>query len=474
MNPKTLINLCRAVCLTWLFMLTACHAQTEEQKRMKHIQTVEINYGVIGSNYNIDNKGHVDVEDIEGQNYMLDAEGKEVKRWFGTGGGSWGKGNIPIGGSKSPARLPKTVHLGYYDTVEQQAYTAEFELPQERIYELMQLKTMEDSSPTKPIPRFDHIMIGIAPKGYIMVWLYGYPYGDHIEIGQYWAKPIPFDLNAYNNTHSLEIWPNVEQIYWKDNFAPETIARLKQGWKPDYQHYEQIRTLYPWRLELKAPWVLTEYTALYAAGGQEVIFPWRMKEEAPPKLRGVPETLIFYFNDPKGQRYELRMDFYNKNRVSDEADVGEVWNALRQVFPDRTYKDNDKPVREEDMARMELEIDEPMDNIYVHLVKGNQRIRIPVYEETLKVLNPYEYVENPTKSRTPEEIRALQYGPQSKINLKVKIGEVCPQTGYWSCEYLSSKEGLFMRAGDRMPGQSAVARGDVSADTLWTLVKPEG
>ena len=114
---------------------------------MKHIQAVEINYGVIGSNYNIDNKGHVDVEDIEGQNYMLDAEGKEVKRWFGTGGGSWGKGNIPIGGSKSPARLPKTVHLGYYDTVEQQAYTAEFELPQERIYELMQLKTITSPEP---------------------------------------------------------------------------------------------------------------------------------------------------------------------------------------------------------------------------------------------------------------------------------------------------------------------------------------
>ena len=67
----------------------------------------------------------------------------------------------------------------------------------------------------------------------------------------------------------------------------------------------------------------------------------------------------------------------------------------------------------------------------------------------------------------------LEFGPQSKINLKVKIGDYCPQTGYWNCEYLSSKDGLFMRAGDRMPGQSAVARGDISADTLWTLIKPE-
>ena len=441
---------------------------------MKYIQNVEMNYGVETSNYNPDQQGYTRIQDIEGQNYMLDAEGKEVKRWFGVGGGSWGKGIVPIGGNKSPAKLPKTVHLGYYDPVERQAYTAEFELPQERMYELMQLKTMENTSPTKPIPRFDHIMIGIAPKGYIVVWMDGYPSGDHVELGQYWAKPIAFDLDAYNMTHSLEIWPNVEELYWKDNLAPETIAKLKQGWKPDYQHYEQIRTLYPWRLELKAPWVLTEYEIWYAAGGHEFIFPWRMKEEEPPKLRGIPETLAFYFNDPKGQRYELRMRFYNKLRVSGERDVSEVWNALRQFFPERTHRDNDKAVREEDMASLELEIDEPMDNIYVHLVKGDQRIRIPVYEETLKELKPHEYFDNPIKPVTPEEIRALQYGPQSKVNLKVKIGDYCPETGYWSCAYLSSAEGLFMRAGDRMPGQSAVARGDIPADTLWTLIKPVG
>ena len=111
---------------------------------MSYIQNVELNYGVQGTSYNIDNQGRVQIEEIEGQNYMLDAQGKVVKLWFGLPSGAWGVGaSTPIGGSPSPARLAKTVHLGYYDTVEQQAYTAEFELPQERIYELLQLKTMD-------------------------------------------------------------------------------------------------------------------------------------------------------------------------------------------------------------------------------------------------------------------------------------------------------------------------------------------
>ena len=63
----------------------------------------------------------------------------------------------------------------------------------------------------------------------------------------------------------------------------------------------------------------------------------------------------------------------------------------------------------------------------------------------------------------------VPYNPEQP--LQVKIGDYCPETGYWSCDYLSSAEGLFMRAGDRMPGQSAVTRGDIPADTLWTLIK---
>ena len=118
-----------------------------------------------------------------------------------------------------------------------------------------------------------------------------------------------------------------------------------------------------------------------------------------------------------------------------------------------------------------------MSDITAFLIKGTQKEEIQLYRDDngskLKTLQPHAYWEDkPTPSL--EIIDRYLKGPQSSLRTKTRIGEICPQTGYWSCENLSSKDGLFMRAGDRMPGQSAVARGDVSADTLWTLVKPEG
>ena len=484
-----------AVCLGVVVPnLSACHLfQSKEQQRMSYIQNVELNYGVQGTSYNIDNyKGVVRIEEIEGQNYMLDAQGKVVKLWFGLPSGGWGIGaSTPIGGSPSPARLAKTVHLGYYDTVEQQAYTAEFDLPQERIYELLQLKTVDyGATPAEVIPRFHSIKIGIAPKGYIIVWVTGTPQGDQVEIGQYWAKPIPFDIAAYNYNNgkyrSFEIreGADAERAYWKPmcgekasdycGFAPETIAKLKSGWKPDYSFYEQARTLYPWRIDLKGKWQLTDYEIWYLAGGHESIFSWRMKDEQAPKLRGVPMRLVIYFNDDKGQRYKVWMEFFHQDRVRGEEDLSVVWDALKTLSPNRTYQDNNKPVTEADMARMELEIDDAMDNLTVHLVKGNQRIKIPVYDDTLTsdlVPNDYYTPDMFNKPRTPEELHLLQFGPQSSVPCGTcKVNEVCPRTGMWYCEGVSPEAGIYMRKGDIMPGQSYSK--ETQAQIEWHLIKP--
>ena len=53
----------------------------------------------------------------------------------------------------------------------------------------------------------------------------------------------------------------------------------------------------------------------------------------------------------------------------------------------------------------------------------------------------------------------------------IKVGDPCPQTGYWACEQLSGEQGIFLRKGDLMPGQSF--KQEEQANMQWRLVKPK-
>lgn len=53
---------------------------------------------------------------------------------------------------------------------------------------------------------------------------------------------------------------------------------------------------------------------------------------------------------------------------------------------------------------------------------------------------------------------------------QLKVGDPCPQTGFWKCEQLGGEQGLFLRKGDPMPGQSFNEK--EQATMQWRLVKP--
>lgn len=52
----------------------------------------------------------------------------------------------------------------------------------------------------------------------------------------------------------------------------------------------------------------------------------------------------------------------------------------------------------------------------------------------------------------------------------LKVGDPCPQTGFWQCKRLGGEQGLFLRKGDPMPGQSYSQAEREKMN--WRLVKP--
>src|SRR5450830_859100 len=70
-------------------------------------------------------------------NWLKDAQGDTVARFFSGFGATWGAGSSDMGGTNPKgSRLPKTIHLSYYDYQEDRFYRLEAELPLHRIYEL--------------------------------------------------------------------------------------------------------------------------------------------------------------------------------------------------------------------------------------------------------------------------------------------------------------------------------------------------
>ena len=167
--------------------------------------------------------------------------------------------------------------------------------------------------------------------------------------------------------------------------------------------------------------------------------------------------------------YQLKIQFYTQLRNGAETDTSEIRQVFKQLYPNRTATDNDVSLTADAFANMYMEFTDDLQELRIFIVKGEQRIELHKFAYTLKESTPFQYRNQSPQALGTEGWGKVPYNPAQP--LQVKIGDYCPETGYWSCAYLSSADGLFMRAGDRMPGQSAVARGDIPADTLWTLIK---
>lgn len=445
--------------------------QTYGDITMPDYQTEKFEWGVANSTYHaLGPKGSI--EPYHHENWMKDAQGNFVAGWM-LDGSAWGMGTDAIpGGSAAVNRLPKTVRLTYYDYADGHFYRLDAELPQQKIYELFKQKTLTHYS-IETRPRYYDIKYGIGPKGFIVLWLSGI---DQIEVATFQAQVMPdMTIEKYNQAQEEMSNKLLERSEWFNyrkldkDIDEAMLAKLQSGWTPSADYYKTLRIKYPWRFEMTGNARMSEYEGYFANKEHRTVFQYEMTQNK-IQLKAVPERAGMFFTDKAGQRYYLEFKFYDGYQNEGELDLSAIQKAFARLYPNRTAEDNEQVVPDSEFARIEIKVGDDVTQIQADLVKGEQRIPIQLYNVGYKKLPPHQFDERGPKP-TQKEIRLLEFGPQSKVNTKVKIGDYCPETGYWSCAYLSSADGLFMRAGDRMPGQSAVARGDIPADTLWTLIK---
>jgi hypothetical protein len=189
--------------------------------------------------------GDVDIETLINDCWFVDARG--VKRQFYRSRGGYGVGGTPIGGDRTKMPLPKTLHLQYYDYQFGRFYQLYVALPQQKLYDLFKQRTIDIDADDKPVvPRFNEVVIGIAPNGFIMLWASvdgGY---DEVELmGPLTAINIDgLTVAMYNQSVRESFWLATDRFDYlsrNDGIKPETLAKLKTGWLPDSRYYELRR-----------------------------------------------------------------------------------------------------------------------------------------------------------------------------------------------------------------------------------------
>ena len=383
------------------------------------------------------------------------------------------------GGDTAPSRL----HLYYFDHQSQRSYLLDTALPQERIYTLFQERFFNRfATPDK----FTKLVLGIAPQGHIFVWVS--EFDRRIEVAHFVAQvqepsqEIILETAARDWGDSLaghspegqrEILNGIRHEFSLESSSlePATVKKLRSGWQPSPDWYLEARIAYPWRVTASANVRLApEYRIDYLNGEGRMVFAPEAKvlqDQAQP----LPEKLYLYVQDKHNQQQEVQIQFYTKPLHNSEMDTSEIRQVFKKLYPNRAASDSEASLTADAFASMQMEFTDDLQELRIFIVKGEQRIELHKFAYTLKESTPFQY-----RNQSPQALGTgwgkVPYNPAQP--LQVKIGDYCPETGYWSCDYLSSADGLFMRAGDRMPGQSAVARGDIPADILWTLIKPVG
>jgi len=413
----------RLIILTCSLLLVANlgWAQTKPIKEtaMPAYETEEFIWGLRTSHYYLDS-GSTYLENIERQNWMKDAQGKVVAQWFGAGN-VWGKGGGPMGGDERRARLPKTLRTTYYDYQEDRFYQLDAELPLQKLYALFKETVVSAGmSYGKVVPKFDTFMIGIAPQGHVVVWIGGRGGDDQIELGVYKAQiSRNMTVDGYNATKpavplTANRWDEMSDLgTYRTGLKPETVAKLKTGWMPELAYYLKQRTKYPWRYRMSGNAHLLEI--MEGQGNQEHFYvgPWMMGlYKSTAEMRGIPSAATLWFNDLKGKRHSLWLGFYSKERVAGEPDLGAVWDAFETVFPGRKPEDNDYLPGDNDMATLDIHVSDDLKTYTATLIKGEQRINIPIGDTQFFDLEPYAHGPG-QPTRKPEVVKLLQNGPEA-------------------------------------------------------------
>jgi Protein of unknown function (DUF2931) len=243
----------------------------------------------------------------------------KIKNW-GVFNPGWGKtsGTAVVGDAKKP--LPDSLNITWLSMVENAFYTINTPLPKDKIEELFKKGFLSIYS-NKP-RTYDELVVGFAPKGFVVVWLVGEK--EQVEIGTFKASKIAIPLE--------KVSPADAYMFAAD-YAKKSLADLPRKIQEDIKsidleanQWEKFHKKYVWRSQfnIASDSALSDVIITYVNGEKEAYLQSELKDmSAVPKgiPRALPKAYLIRWKNKDSKHFGTDI-------VLNDKEINEVFGGL--------------------------------------------------------------------------------------------------------------------------------------------------
>lgn len=303
--------------LSIILLLTACHSG--QGKTMSNYQDQKMKWYP-----DVSAPRYYDIDLVKGCNYFTLSNGKIVAEFFGDGGAGWGAFRGVASNATGYESIPRKVNLCWFSLTENQFYKAEFNLPQDEIYQLLTKGfTSIDTNTIGKHNTYSTLAFGFAPGGGVVLWLTG---AETKEVAYFKGKPTDIRWSDF-----LGLGANQEltrERYLKMSFdeLPAAVQKQVQTKQLPIGLWELYRTKYPWSITLNGG-TLQEYWGVFVNGERSMTFANALNA-VQAQNKPVPNRLQLYFIAQDGSR---RMG----TLVLDGSAIFKTYHSFFKHTPDR-------------------------------------------------------------------------------------------------------------------------------------------
>lgn len=229
----------------------------------------------------------------------------------------WGEGRSRMATGKEELPVPKSFGITWYSYREDVFYRGDFVLPTEKINKLI-----EESKKPRPftgiVREGGSFIVGIAPEGFVTVWMQGLGFGSVIFTG--FAEPVtdvpPEAIFDYPDMTREEIREMVIQDAMEDAKGSPNLNNL--------QYWQQLHSeLYTYDLVVENPYSVYDASMSHLDSTRNGYYGDELDEFGKLK-RSIPTTLNVSFLFP--DRYSIASISFK--------DENELYAAFRQLAQD--------------------------------------------------------------------------------------------------------------------------------------------
>src|SRR5690625_2780170 len=178
--------------------------------------------------------------------------------------------------------LPDRLKITFFSYLEDQFYEGVFDLPYETILSLFKEQS------TNGGPEYHRIMVGVAPGGYVAVWLKGHIKTTEVFFGR--AEPVEGELKAFGR-----VIPNRSEYVLsevEDNVDPSVLRRIREEGIP-FDRWANFRQRYHWKpVFMYGNEPASGVQIKYFNGEGERLFP-PLESELVTQTRAIPMFMQF-------------------------------------------------------------------------------------------------------------------------------------------------------------------------------------